>query len=71
MAKKMTAEEMNEILRKDGTLNESLSIFPDDNSAAIISLRMAETAAEPMEEDDGEGEYFYDWSTGQSVRRSD
>ena len=54
MAKKMTVE-------KGG---DFLLILSDENSAMIISLCMAEAAAGPMEEVSGEGEYFYDWSTG-------
>ena len=58
MAKKMTAE-------KGG---EFLLILSDESSATTISLRIAEAAAEPMEEDDGEGEYF---STGPPAKPFD
>ena len=45
--KKVTVEELNEILRKRGELNESLSVFPDDkyNSILPISLGLAASRA--------------------------
>ena len=54
MAKKMTVEEYNEFLRKDGRLDESLSIFPDDKYDAIASMRIAQAALQPEEQAEGE-----------------
>ena len=43
--KKMTVEEANEILRKDGKLNESLSIFPDDKYTSILPIALGQAAS--------------------------
>ena len=50
----MTVEEGNEFLRKDGRLDESLSIFPDDKYDAIASMRIAQAALQPEEQAEGE-----------------
>jgi hypothetical protein len=43
--KKMTTEELNEILRKRGELNESLSIFPDDKYSSILPIALGQAAS--------------------------
>lgn len=44
--KKMTTEEFNEILRKGGELNESLSIFPDDKYSSILPIVLGQVASQ-------------------------
>jgi hypothetical protein len=50
-AKKMTAEELNEILRKEGQLDERLSIFPDDKYNAFLGMRIAQAVLEEETDD--------------------
>ena len=54
MAKKMTAEELNEILRKAGKLNKNLRVLPDDKYDALVSMRIAQAAAQAVPEETGE-----------------
>jgi len=51
MAKKMTIEAFREIFRKDGVLNESLSIFPKDKYNAFLGMRIAQAVLEPEEDE--------------------
>ncbi len=44
--KKMTAEEFREILRKEGNLNENLSIFPDDKYNSILAIALGQAASQ-------------------------
>ena len=44
--KKITGEEYNEILRKEGKLDESLSIFPDDKYSSILPIALGQAASQ-------------------------
>ena len=44
--KKMTVEELNEILRKKGELKKSLSIFPDDQYSSIQPIALGQAASQ-------------------------
>lgn len=50
----MTVEELNEILHKDGVLDESLRVLPDDKHDAIVSMRIAQAAVQVEPEEASE-----------------
>ena len=52
--KKITGEENNEILRKQGKLTERLSIFPDDKYSSILPIALGQAASQAFWEPEPE-----------------
>ena len=52
--KKITSEEYNEFLRKEGNLNENLSIFPDDKYSSILPIALGQAASQAFWEPEPE-----------------
>ena len=50
----MTIEEFRKAIRKDGSTDQRLSIFPDDKHDAIVSMRIAQAAVQVEPEEASE-----------------